>query len=128
MKVVHQVCGPINVGAQSEVGFVSDGNAFSGAVLPGDFGAFGDYDHDVRTRDCVRPGFDEEGNISEGAVKDVTDFHGMFVEGADVKEDALQGLGFGGVVAGGLRWVLGLSEDKGVSTVAAGKRSVGVNR
>ncbi|XP_078533257.1 uncharacterized protein LOC144819159 [Lissotriton helveticus] len=59
-----------------------------GAVLSGDFVAFGD--GDIRSRAGVGPGFHEEDNVRSSSVEEVPDFSGMFVEEPPNEEDAVE--------------------------------------
>lgn len=83
-------------------------------------------DGDVRSRGGIGPGFSEEYDVRGGAVEEVPDFGGVFVEGSDVEEDALQGLWCSHVVAGGLCWIRGLDGAAGIAAAVTAEGSVGV--
>ncbi|KAJ1108655.1 hypothetical protein NDU88_006031 [Pleurodeles waltl] len=75
--------------------------------------------------DEVGPGVCEESDIRGGAVKEIPDFSGVFMKGADV-EDVFQGLWCRCVVVGGLCQVQGLGGGEGLAAVEAAERSMGV--
>ncbi|KAJ1204381.1 hypothetical protein NDU88_008159 [Pleurodeles waltl] len=81
-----------------EGGFVDDGYSSSdsvGAVSSGDLVAVRDGDGDVRGREVVPPGFDQEGYVWGGGVEQVPELDGVLLSGACVEENAVEVVGVG---------------------------------